>query len=266
MILSIFSYDFMIRAFVAGLVIAVIAPLIGSFLVVRRYSLMADTLAHVSLLGVAIGLLTNINPVITAIATSGVASLGIERLRSDKKVYGESALALFLTGSLAIATVLISLAQGFNVNLLSYLFGSITTVSIGDLWLILTLGVIVLIAVLVLYKEFFVISLDEELAAVSGIPTKALNVVLILLAALTVSLSLRIVGVLLIGALMVIPVIAAMQYGKSFKATVWIALCISLISVIVGLFASFYLNLASGGTIVVIALLIFLVSLFINQD
>lgn len=263
--LDIFHYDFMIRAFVAGLAVAVIAPLIGSFLVVRRYSLMADTLAHVSLLGVAIGLVLQINPVITAIITSTLASVGIERLRTDKKIYGESALALFLTGSLAIATLIISFSRDFNVNLFSYLFGSITTVSLTDVYLILGLGLAVLSVTILLYKELLATALDEELAIVNGIPTKALNLILIVLAALTVSLALRIVGVLLIGALMIIPVISAIQYGKGFKRTISIALIISLLSVILGLFGSYYLNLASGATIVVIALILFIVSLIINR-
>jgi zinc transport system permease protein len=263
--LAIFSYDFMIRAFIAGTIIGIIAPLIGSFLVVRRYSLLADTLAHVSLTGVAIGLLLKTNPIVSAIITSVIAAIGIEKLRTDRKLYGESVLALFLTGSLALATVLLSLARGFTVNLLSYLFGSIATVTVNDLWLIGILGAIICISIVVLYKELFFISLDEELAVTSGLPVKALNLILIILAALAVTLSIRIVGVLLIGALMVIPVITAIQYGKSFYQTVMLSILFSLISVIAGLFISFYLDLASGGTIVVLALIIFVLSLIGNR-
>src|SRR3989338_6684013 len=119
---EIFQYDFFIRAFIAGGITAVVAPLIGMFLVVRRYSLMADTLAHVSLVGVAIGIFTGINPAITALVTTVIAALGIERLRQTKQLFGESVLALFLSGGLAIAIVLISAAHGLNVNLFSYLF------------------------------------------------------------------------------------------------------------------------------------------------
>ncbi len=263
--LAIFHYDFMIRAFVAGVAIAVIAPIIGSFLVVRRYSLMADTLAHVSFLGVAIGIVTRLNPILTAIITSVAAAIGIERLRSGKKVYGESALALFLTGSLAIATVIISFVRGFSVNLLGYLFGSITTVSASDVYLILGLGLVVLLGVTVLYKELFAVALDEELALANGLPTKMLNAALMIMAALTVSLAIRIVGVLLIGALMVVPVITAMRYGQGFGVTIRIALGVSIASVLLGLWASYYLGLASGGTIVVISLMFFLASLMSNN-
>lgn len=255
----------MVRAFEAGLAIGIVAPLIGMFLVVRRYSLMADTLAHVSFAGVAIGLLLQINPIITAIGLSLLASFGIESLNSQHRIFGESVLALFLSGSLAVAVVIISLANGFNANLFSYLFGSISTVSITDLWITLALAVAVFSAVVLLYKELFFASFDAELAQASGLPVKALNLTIVVLAAVAVALSIRIVGVLLIGALMVIPVISAMQFGKGFKSTLLISVAFSLLSVIAGLFASYYFNLASGGAIVLVALVIFLASLFVGK-
>ena len=132
MLQNIFQYGFIVRGLEAGVIVGIIAPLIGIFLVLRRYSLIADTLAHVSLAGIAIGLLLGINPVLTALGTAVVASLGIERLRTSKRVYGESALALFLSGSLALAVVILSLAHGFNANLFNYLFGSIVTVTTND--------------------------------------------------------------------------------------------------------------------------------------
>lgn len=259
--LEIFQYDFMIRAFIAGGIIAVIAPLIGCFLVVRRYSLMADTLAHVSLVGVAIGLLTNGNPVATATVTSVVAAFGIEKLRISKKIFGESILALFLSGSLAIASVLISLAKGFNSNLLSYLFGSITTISPDDLYFIAALALIILMIFFLIYKELFLVSFDEELAQVNGVNPKFFNTILVIMAAVTVSIAMNIIGILLVGALMVIPVITAMQLGRSFKQTIVLAVVFSLSSVISGLFISYYFNLASGGSIVLVALSLFVLSL-----
>lgn len=259
--LDIFQYDFMIRAFAAGILIAIIAPIIGIFLVVRRYSLMADTLAHVSLVGVAVGILLNISPLLTAVVAAMVASLGIERLRNTKKIFGESVLALFLSGSLAVAVVLISMARGFNVNIYGYLFGSITTVTLTDLWVILGLGALTLFLIVFLYKEYFFISFDEELAEASGVPVRELNILLILLAAVAVSLSITTVGALLIGALMVIPVITAMRFGKSFFRTLLLSVAFSLLSVTLGLFLSYYFDLASGGAIVVVALGVFLLSL-----
>ncbi len=256
---DLFQYSFIIRGFEAGIIVALIAPIIGIFLVLRRYSLIADTLSHVSLAGVAIGLLLRLNPLVTAIITSVASSVAIERLRLSKKVYGESALAIFLSGSLAVAIVLISLSHGFNVDIFNYLFGSILTVKQSDVWLIAVLGVAVLLAVVSCYKELVYITFDEESAQVSGVPTKALNLLLIALAALTVSVAIPIVGVLLIAALIVIPVVAALQLKQSFRRTIIIAECISVFSVIVGIIASFYLNTSSGGTIVLISLLIFLV-------
>lgn len=252
----------MVRAFIAGSMISIIAPLIGCFLVVRRYSLMADTLAHVSLVGVAIGLLTHGNPVATSTITSGVAALGIEKLRTSRKIFGESILALFLSGSLAVASVLISIAKGFNTNLFTYLFGSITTVSLNDLYFIGVLGLVVLISIILLYKELFLVTTDEELAQVNGVNPKIFNTLLVIMAAITVSLSMNIVGILLVGALMIIPVITAMQIAHSFKQTLILSVVFSLFSVVSGLFLSYYFDLASGGTIVLIALVIFLLSLF----
>lgn len=259
--LEIFQYDFMVRSFEAGIAIGIIAPVVGMFLVVRRYSLMADTLAHVSLAGVAIGLLFAINPIITAIIASILAGVGIETLRSSHRVFGESVLALFLSGSLAVAIVILSLAKGFNANLFNYLFGSISTVSPEDLVVILVLVFAVLLVVMRLYKELFFVSFDQELAQASGVPVKMLNFTIITLSAIIVALSIRIVGVLLIGALMVIPVISAMQYSKGFRTTLLLSVVFSLVSVLTGLFVSYYTNVASGGAIVLVALVIFLLSL-----
>src|SRR5947209_1852340 len=192
--MEIFQYNFIIRGLEAGVIISLIAPLIGIFLVLRRYSLIADTLSHVSLAGVAIGLLLKINPIITAILAAVISSALIERLRITKKVYGESALAIFLSGSLALAIVLLSLAHGFSVDLFNYLFGSIVTVKQSDVLIILGVGLFVFLTILVFYKELIYITFDEEAARVGGIPTRFINILLIILAALTVALAIPIVG------------------------------------------------------------------------
>ncbi len=257
MFLEIFQYSFIQRGLEAGILIAIIAPLIGIFLVLRRYSLIADTLSHVSLAGVAIGLLAGINPIITALATSGAAALAIEKLRSSKKVYGETALSIFLSGGLALAVVLISLAHGFNVNLFSYLFGSIVTVKQSDVMLIAVLGLVIIVLLFSFYKELVYISFDEEAAKVSGIPVKAINFIFILLAAMTVALAIPIVGILLISALIVIPVVTALQLKKSFSTTLWYAEGFSIFSVVSGILLSYYFDLSPGGTIVLITLALF---------
>ncbi len=255
--LDIFQYSFVVRGLEAGIIIALIAPFIGMFLVLRRYSLIADTLSHVSLAGVAIGLLLKINPIITATIASIISSFAIEKLRISKKVYGESALAIFLSGSLALAIVLISLAHGFSVDLFNYLFGSLVTVKQIDIYIIGILGAIVVLCLIAFYKELVYVSFDEEAAEVSGIPTQFINVLLIILTALTVSLAIPIVGILLISALIVVPVVTALQLKKSFKQTILYAECFSLFSVIAGIFVSYYLNLSTGGTIVLLTIGLF---------
>lgn len=264
--LEIFQFDFMIKAFIAGVAIAIIAPLVGMFLVVRRYALMADTLAHVAFLGVVVGFLTGISPIITAIGISVLAVFGIEELRKSKRLSGDSLLALFLSGSLAIATVLISVSNGLNINLFSFLFGSITTVSLSDLFIIIPLCISVVFIILILYKELFFISLDEELAEANGIKTKILNIIIVVLAAFSVVVSIKIVGALLIGALMVIPVLTAIQFKRGFRFTTVLSVIFSFLSVLIGIFLSYYLGMASGGAIVVVALIFFLLSLFLNKN
>jgi len=259
MLSEIFQYGFMIRALEAGAMVALIAPLIGMFLVLRRYSLIADALAHVSLAGIAIGLFFGLNPILTALVTAVIASLGMERLRLSKKVYGESALALFLFGSLALSVVILSLARGLNANLFNYLFGSILTVTLNDIYIIAVLAVVVVLVLAFFYRALVYISFDEEAAKVSGLPVDLINFILIILAALTVALAIPIVGVLLIAALIVIPVITALQFRRSFFKTIVYAQMISLFSVLAGIFTAFFLDLSTGGTIVLIMLAIFLV-------
>lgn len=258
---QIFHYSFIIRGLEAGILIALIAPLIGIFLVLRRYSLIADTLAHVSLAGVAIGLLLKINPLITALLASTVSSVAIDRLRVGKKVYGESALSIFLSGSLALAIVLIGLAHGFNVDLFSYLFGSIVTVKQSDIYFIFGLSVLIVAILTAFFKELVYISFDEEAATVSGIPVKFLNTLFIVLAAATIAIAIPIIGILLISALLVLPVVTALQLKQSFRLTLFWAEIISVVSVLSGILSSFYLNTSSGGMIVLIMLFIFVIIL-----
>ncbi|MFH0863719.1 MAG: metal ABC transporter permease [Candidatus Gottesmanbacteria bacterium] len=264
--LEIFQYSFMIRAFLAGLMIAIIAPLIGNFLVVRRFSLIADTLSHVALAGVAIGLLLKTQPLLITIIVTITAAIAIEKLRSSKNIPGEAVLAMFLPGGLALSIVLIGLANGFNANLFSYLFGSITTVTESDLWLTLGLGILTLSTVIYFYKKLLFASFDEESAKVSGISVGFINTILIVLTAITVSLSMRVVGILLIGALMVIPVITGMQLSKSFIQGIYYSLGFAFLAVIVGLFLSYYLNLPAGGAIVLLSLGLFGLVVFFKRN
>ncbi len=261
MLTNLFQYAFVLRGFEAGLIMAVIAPLVGVFLVLRRYSLMADTLSHVSLAGIAIGLLLGFNPLLTALVVSSASAMLMEALRTTKRAYGDTALSLFLSGSLALAIVLISLGRGSTMNLFNYLFGSLLTVSVADVRLMGILGIGVVLCVGFFYREFVYISFDEEAARVSGLPVQKLNLFFMVLAAIVIALSIPVVGILLVSALMVIPVVTALQFKQSFTATVWLAELISLIGMTLGIIASFIFDLPSGGTIVLVLLMMFSLTL-----
>lgn len=264
-IIDILHYGFVLRGLEAGIIIALVAPLIGIFLVLRRYSLIADTLAHVSLAGIAFGLLLGLSPILTALGVTTLASFGMERLRESKKVYGESSLALFMSGSLALATILISLGKGFNTNLFNYLFGSIVTVTQSDVMVITGIAACVGVVVLFIYKELMIISFDDEFAQVAGVPVRRINAILIILAAVTIALSIPIVGALLISALVVIPVVTALQFKKSFTKTLVIAEACSVLSVVLGLLLSITYDLSTGGTIVLVMLAMFGAVLFLRS-
>lgn len=254
---EILQYGFMQRALLAGVMIGTIAPAIGVFLVLRRLSLIADTLAHVALAGVAVGLLAGVHPALGALAVAVAGGMGIERLRVSGRLYGEAALAIFLSGGLALAVVLISLAGGFSVDLYGYLFGTITAVQPRDVWIVLVLGMAVLGTIAVLYKELFAITFDEEGARVQGVPVDALNLLVTLLVAVTVVVAMRVVGVLLTSALIVIPAASALRLARNFREALWVAVAYALAAVLVGMTAAFYLDLPAGGAIVIVAIVLF---------
>lgn len=247
----------MVRAFEAGIIVALVAPLIGSFLVVRRLSLIADALSHVALTGVAIGLLMGVNPLITTVVCTVITAYIIEEVRSNKHISAEAVLAMILPGGLAMALVLISVANGLNANLFTYLFGSIATVTQEDIGIIFLLGVSIAAVLLVFYRQFMYTSFDEESAKTSGVPVRLVNHTFMILIALTVAVTMKVVGALLIGALMVIPVITAMQITKGFRASIVTSVIIALISVLTGLVVSYYANLPAGATIVLVAIVLF---------
>src|SRR5262247_4047448 len=251
------AYDFMQRAFVAGAMTAIICPAIGVFLVPRRLSLIADTLAHVALAGVALGLLLGASPLLGALVVTLLGAVGIEGLRARGALAGDASLAVFLSGGFALAVVLISLARGFNADLFAVLFGSILTVSPSDVWLISGLGAVVVGTILLAYRRLFVITLHEDLARTSGVPVTALNLMLTLLTALTTVVAMRMVGVLLVSAMIVIPTLTGLSLGRSFRRATAVALVVAVAAVGIGLTAAYYLRLAAGGAVVLTALLLF---------
>ena len=263
--LEIFEYEFMQRAFIAGMLIAILASISGTFIVLKRYSLMSETLAHSALVGVAVGLVAGYNPLWMAVVFSILSAWLIEYLRTSFSLYSDSILSIMLSGSLAIAVIIVSLGGAFNNSLFSYLFGSVLSVSSDDVWTIIIFGSIALSLLLAFSKELYFIAYDEEVAKVSGIKVKMLNFLLVTVVAIIIALSIRVVGSLLIGALMVIPTVSALQYRVGFLPTVLISLVFALFSVASGITLSFYFSLPSGATIVLCILIIFIISLIVNK-
>ena len=259
---DIFQFEFMQRAFLAGTLVAILAPIIGIFIVSRRYSALSDSLSHVSLVGVAIALVTNTSPMLFAGFVTILASLGIEKIRSTQKSFSDSILVLFTTGSLGLATIIASFNNGFTSSLNSFLFGSIATVSNLDTYIIASAFLIILTFMFFLYRQLFVLVFDEEIAQANGIKTKLLNYVIIVFAAIIISISIRTVGTLLISCLLIVPVISTLQLRLNFKSTLFFSIFVSVFSVWGGLLISYYLNLATGGTIAVLNLIIFFIFFF----
>lgn len=257
-LLEIFQYDFLLRSLVAALLIGCIAPAIGSFLVARRYSAAADTLAHIAFAGVAGGLLIGIAVVPAALASSVVAALCIERMRRSGKLTGDAGLMILLSAGLALASVLLSFAGGMPLQ--GVLFGSITTVTTADVWLIAFLGCFVCGILWCAWRRLFAAVLDESLARASGLHVERLGDLLMVMAAVTIALSLRTVGVLLVGALMVIPVVAALPWRQGFRATVVRSIIYAELSVLLGFGISVRYGVPSGGSIVLAALAMLVLS------
>jgi zinc transport system permease protein len=245
--------EFMRLAFAVGAVVGVLAPTVGFFLVQRRQSLVGDGIGHVAFAGVAAGYLLDISPVLAALVASVLGAILIELLRTRGGAAGDQALALVFYTGIALGVVLVSSAGAFNVNLFQYLFGSILTVTHTDLVVVATLGAVALLTMTATYRALAGVTLDEEGARVQGLPVDRLNVLVAVLAATTVALSMRIVGVLLIAALMVLPVIAAGRIARSMLQTLAVAVVIGLSSVLGGLTLSYYADLPPGGTIVLVA-------------
>ncbi|WP_273129888.1 metal ABC transporter permease [Metabacillus sp. HB246100] len=269
MISSIFEYDFLKNAFLSGMIIGLIAPLLGVFVVVRRMSLIADALSHVTLAGIAASLLlekkvaafAGLNPIYLGMGFSVIGSLFIEKLRTVYKHYQELAIPIILSSGVGISVIFISLADGFNTDLFSYLFGSISAVSRTDLFVIIAIAIVVLAIIFFLYKELFLLSFDEEHATASGIHAKWIHFIFILIVALVIAASMRIVGILLVSSLMTLPVAASIRISKGFKQTIFFSVLFGEISVIIGLFISYYLDLAPGGTIVILSVLILVLTI-----
>ena len=245
--------EFMRLAFAAGSIVGLLAPAVGFFLVQRRMGLIGDGIGHTAFAGVAAGYLLGVSPVPTALAAAVGGAVGVEWLRARRTAAGDQALALLFYTGIATGVVLLSAAGALNADLFTYLFGSILTVTRGDLVLVAVLGLAGLAAIGLLYRPLAGVVLDEEGARVAGVPVTLLNVLVSALAGVTIAVSMRVVGILPIAALMVLPVIAAGRVAWSMRSTLFLAMGIGLASVLTGLTVSYYGDLAPGGTIVLLA-------------
>jgi zinc transport system permease protein len=265
-VIELLQFDFMRRALIAALLVGLVAPAIGTFMVQRRLALLGDGIGHVALTGVALGFLTNQAPVLTAVVVSVLGAVAIELVRARGRTSGDVALALLFYGGIAGGVLLISLAPGgSNATLMSYLFGSISSVPTEDVWVIGFLAVAVLGVVIFFGRELYVLCQDEEVAKASGLPVRFLSLLIAVTAALTVVIAMRVVGLLLVSALMVVPVATSQQLTRGFRSTMLLSMLFGMIATVGGLTSSFYIAVPPGAIIVIVALAGFALALGLGR-
>lgn len=258
--------EFFRRALIGGALIAASGPLLGLFLVLRRLSMIGDTLSHVSVAGVAAGYLLGLgSPAAGGMAAALLASLAVERLRRAYKTYAELSIAILMAGGIALASLLFSLDRGFGVNITSYLFGSIYTLNDADLTAIAAVTAVVLAAVALQYKEWFLMTFDEDAAAVGGLPVRALNLGMSVLTALVIGVSIKIVGALLVSALLTIPAACGLLAARSFRQSALLAVGVAEAAMLAGLLAAGFWNLAPGATVVLLLIAVLLATLIFRR-
>jgi zinc transport system permease protein len=263
--LEILEWDFMIRALVAGALVGMAAPAVGIFIVQRRLSLMGDGIGHVAFAGVAAGLLFDVSPILLALVFAMAGAITIELLRGRPKTESDIALALVFYGGIAGGVLLLGLGNVSTINLNSYLFGSVLTVSTADLWIVASVASFVVLTSFGLRKHLFAVAYDEEVARVSGLPVGALNILVALLAAFAIAATAKVVGILLVASMLVLPVAAAQQLTRSFRATTYASIGFGIGTSIVGLVIAFYADLFPAATIVLLSILAFAVSSLISR-
>ncbi|MEK4853250.1 metal ABC transporter permease [Paenibacillus sp. FSL H7-0756] len=263
--MDMFGYEFMQRAFWAGGLIGLIGPLLGVYLMLRRQVLMADTLSHVSLAGVALGSVLGWNPALSGFAVAVAGGLVIEQLRRSYRTYSELPVAIIMTSGLALAVVLMSLKQNLTKSFSSYLFGSIVAVSDTQLKLIALVAAAGLLYFIILRRPLYSLTFDEETAAISGVHTEWLSFSFAVLTGMTVAAAMPVVGVLLVSALIVLPASIALRMASGFTAAIIISVSVGLTGVFSGLTASYYINTPPGGTIALILLVFLLLAIAVQK-
>ncbi|MFM1644338.1 metal ABC transporter permease [Staphylococcus epidermidis] len=272
MIDALLNFDFIRYSLISGLLIGFIAPLIGAFIVVRRLSLIADALSHVTLGGISFGMFlltiipvfSVINPMWFGILFAVIGALLIEKLRTSFSNYQEIAIPIIMSAGIALCAIFISLADGFNQEIVGLLFGSISAVNISDLTTIIIITIIVLLFIVLFYKELFILSFDEEYSKVIGIP-KWIQFLFIVIVAMVISASMRVVGILLVSALITLPIAISMRITKGFKQLIALSVILGELSVILGLIIAFYMNISPGGVIVVLLVVMLILTMTIQK-
>jgi len=256
-IMEILSYGFMQRAVVTGIAISILAGVVSVFVVLRRVSFVGSGISHAAFGGVAIGFLAGVNPVITAMIYSILVAFGIEKISSKGRVAEDTAIGVFFSSSMALGIVLISLSKNYNVDLFGYLFGSILAISESEMWLTIAVTIVILAAIMMIMKELLFTTFNEELAIVSGIPTRLIKSLFLLSMAVAIVISIKVVGIILVSALLVIPGAVAQLLSRSFYPMMLISCSAALFSTIAGLYLSYQFDLSPGGTIVLIITALF---------
>ena len=262
--MSMLSYGFMQNALFVSIFISILCPCIGIFLVLRRYSMIGDTLSHASLAGVTIGLVSNQNPILSAFIFTSICGALIEFLRSSFKKYTDLILAIVLSLSVGTAITIISSGR-LHANADSFMFGSILTVTRFDMIMVLILSAISVLTLIFLYHQMIYIAYDEEAARVAGVKVRLINYVFSILVASAISVSIRIVGVLVLSSMITLPVATALQLGKGFKITLICSIAFSVIDIMLGLFLSYYLNVAPGGFTALISVAVLVLVLIFKR-
>ena len=265
MVFEILSFGFMQNAIISGIAISLVCSTVGLFLVLRKYSLFGDALAHSAFGGVALGLFLGVYPLWAAYVVSILSALALTKIRQKFDISGDAIIAILLSSGIAIGIVLISLSGGFSIDIFSFLFGSILLVSTENVIMVLGLCAAIFIILITGYRKFMYITFSEEQAQVSGIPVQKLNYLLIAIAGITVVTSMQLVGVLLVSALFVIPNVTAMMFKRSFKQTVILSMSFSVFSTVAGIMISYPLDIAPSGMVVLLAIMLFIGSLIIKS-
>lgn len=263
--MDIFTELFFQRALLGGLLIGITAPLLGIFLVLRRLSMIGDTLSHVSIAGVALGFIINVYPIAMGLVFSLLACFAIEKLRRTYRTYAELSIAIIMSGGVALAVFFFTMGRNFTVNVTSYMFGSILTLNTLDLWMVFGVTLIVIVFMLVNHKEVFLLAFDEDAAGISGLPVRLYNILIMVLTALVVSSAIKIVGALLVSALLTIPVACSLLVARSFRHAVWTAVLYSEIGVIGGLCVAGLWNFAPGASIVLLLIVMLIGTLLVRK-